>query len=220
MKILNDILEPKEMPLVITGLHNEIKLTCQYPKHSVLLCYIDGYSPLTYFPLVWTGEVKDDGLVFSGKLLLNKHMLEFVKNNLDNSYLCFKIFSTTIQGKQKFTINYASIDRVISSLPNTYLQLVNTVNEISVKLDEYINKTFTQTPIITDAEHTVIKGMVPVAIDSAGNYVWDFPFMKEKQIVLESLNVLKDISNQISQLTNRVNNLEHKLLSHIYVEYE
>lgn len=218
MKILDDVLQPKETPLVITGLHTEIKVLCKYPKGSVILCYIEGYSPLTYFPLVWTGKIKDGYLEFKGKLLFDKRMIDHINKHLDESYLCFKIYSTSIEGKQKFTINYASINRVINSLPNTYLQLVNTVNELSVKLDEYINNVISDKHFNMDKQVSV--GMVPTATDSNGNYVWDYPYMKERQIVTDSVKVLADISAQIKTLTDRVNSLEEKLLKHIYVEYE
>lgn len=218
MKIINDVLQPREIPLVITGLHTEVKVLCKYPKGSVILCCIDGYTPLTYFPLVWTGQYEDDYLVFKGKLLFDKEMIDHINKDLDNAYLSFKIYSTPVKGKQKFTINYASINRIINSLPNTYLQLVNTVNELSVKLDEYITNQITNKQFTTTVP--VSPGMVPTATDTNGNYVWDYPYMQERQIVADSVKVLSDVSAQIKILTERVNSLEEKILKHIYVEYE
>ena len=220
MKIINDILINKEAPILITGLHTDITVTVQYPKDSVLLCYIDGYTPLTYFPLVWNGECCDDGLVFRGKLLFNRSMIEFVNKSIDESYLKFKIFSTEIEGKQKFTINYTSIDRLINALPNTYLQLVNTVNSLSTRLDSYIRGDYFNNTMKFVTDNSVKKGMSPVTIDNEGNYVWDYPYMKEKQILKDTAELLKDINNQVITLTNRVNALEDKLIKHIYVEYE
>ena len=218
MKIVNDVLQPKEVPILITGLHTEVKLLCKYPKNAVILCCVEGYSPLTYFPLIWNGNIVDEYLEFSGKLLFDKNMIDHINERLDDSYLTFKIYSTQIDGKQKFTINYASINRVINALPNTYLQLVNTVNEISVKLDSYINGDLNNGTFNTN-ENTV-SGMIPIAVDNKGNYNWDYPFVKEKQIVADSIILLTDISKQITNLTNRVNSLEDQLLKHIYVEYE
>lgn len=218
MKIINDTLKAREIPLLITGLHTEIKVLCKYPKGSVILCYIEDYSPLTYFPLIWTGQYEDDYLVFKGKILLDKDMVEYINKRVDNTYLHFKIYSTPIKGRQKFTIHTASINRVLNSLPNTYLQLVNTVNELSVKLDEYINNHVSNKQLT--ATSPVSPGMVPKATDTNGNYIWDYPYMQEKQIVADSVKVLSDISAQLKVLTDRVNSLEEKLLKHIYVEYE
>lgn len=218
MKIINDILQPDETPVIVTGINTSIKVECKYPKDSTLMCYIEGYVPITYFPLSWSGETTNDGLIFTGRLLFNKQMINYIAEH-ENNYLCFKIARTKIENKQKFSINYASIERVINALPNTYMQLTESVNNLSNRVDTFVNRQYYNTRFITD-ENKTIKGMIPVAVDNNGNYKWDFPFIKEKEILNQSINLLKDISKQISLLNDRVNTIEKKLMDHIYEGYE
>lgn len=204
-------------PMLISGYNNIIEVVGKYPISSIVYCYVNGYTTELKFPLV-ASELTDNGYKFKGAVILHKKCLDYIRDNPDKEFtFTFKVNNEPIVGKQKFVIDYESALRYVMNIPDMYTMLLKTVNQISTKLEHYVNGTVQNNSFSTTG---IAPGMIPYTVNASGDYVWDYPFIKEKEAVKEALSLLQGISEQLVTLNERLHKVEQKLNNHIYQEYD
>lgn len=215
--IQNGKLTHNGAPFIISSFHNTVEVVGKYPASSVVYCYITGYTEEIKFPLVCQ-QLTDEGYIFKGQIIINKKIAEYMHKNSDKEFTFkFKFNNEPIEGECKVLINYESIMIFLNTLPDPLTQVMQSVNQLSARLDSYILK---KTSAKTLSKVGIKKGMSPIAIDNYGNYAWDYPFAKEKEALKNISQILNSISEQLSTLNSRVELVEKKLTDHIYETYE
>ena len=217
LTIVENKLVNNENPILVSGYNNTIEVIGKYAKSSVMYCYINGYTTELRFPLIAT-ELTDNGYKFTGSIILHKKCLDYINNNRDKEfYFTFKVNNEPIEGKQTFVIDYESALRYVSKIPDTYTQLLKSINILGAKLDSYINNAIKEEPFNSN---NIAPGMIPVSTGSNGSYIWEYPFIKEKEAVKNLTKLLQGISEQLLTINKRLYKVEQSLNDHIYQEYE
>lgn len=215
--IQNGKLTHNGAPFIISSFHNTVEVVGKYPASSVVYCYITGYTEEIKFPLVCQ-QLTDEGYLFKGQIIINKKIAEYMYKNSDKEFTFkFKFNNEPIEGECKVLINYESVMIFLNTLPEPVTQLIQSVNQLSTRIDSYILGTTSSKKF--DSQQAK-KGMSPIAIDNFGNYIWDYPFAKEKEALKNISQILNGISEQLSTLNSRLELVEKKVTDHIYETYE
>ena len=217
LKIVNSKLISNITPLVISSFQKTIEVIGAYPISSIVWCYINGYTEEVRFPLTCV-QLVDDGYLFRGQMFMHKKLVEYMNNNKDKTFtISFKINNEDIEGEQIILINYESVMSYINTLPDTVTQIAQNVNQLAARLDSYITNKISTEQL---NGNKIQKGMSPIAIDNYGNYIWDYPFAKEKELLKNISIILQGVSEQLNIMNDRITKVEQQVLNHVYETYD
>ena len=149
---------------------------------------------------------------------MHKKLVEYMNNNKDKTFtISFKINNEDIEGEQIILINYESVMSYINTLPDTVTQIAQNVNQLAARLDSYITGKISTEQL---NGNKIQKGMSPIAIDNYGNYIWDYPFAKEKELLKNISIILQGVSEQLNIMNDRITKVEQQVLNHVYETYD
>lgn len=197
---------------VIKSDKDDIELKGIIPVYSYVTLRVVADDYTIVVPMEFK-TVEDELTTFKTKLYLT----DFDINKLIKSskiYLRLFINQAVIPGKINLDIHPGSIARCKTNNESVLIPLSKDLICMKARLDSYMNQNYK-----FDKTNVVKKGMVPVATDSFGNYVWDFPFNATEKIVSELTQLVARQAGQITNLINRVTELETQVLDHINESY-
>lgn len=210
----NQIITDTSAILSITKLNNKISILSDIPINSVVFLKIQGFKNEYIIPM-YIEKQESDGYIFSCRVLFTSEQLDFINANPRQVYECsFEINGSSIDGSFKFTIYSVRFANQIKSNLDTLGHIMKDLAEL--KSDIYVtNKRETKSLIAVD----IAKGMVPVATGIGNEYKWDYPLANVYDKLKDLSKLVYDLSEQNTQLVQRINELETKINDHIYEQY-
>ena len=197
---------------VIESDKDDIEISGIIPVYAYVTARIIADNHTFVIPLSFKNAV-DNTSIFKGKLFLTDYDINCL-SKAESIYLKIYIDQVVIPGEIVISFNSRSIARLKTRNESVIIPLAKEVAALKARLDSYMNKNFPY-----DSTNKVVKGMVPVAVDSLGNYIWDFPFNATEQLIIElSKNVVSQ-AELIKSLTARVATLENQISDHITESY-
>lgn len=206
-EIKNNDLIIKEQVFCINTKHDRIEVIGKIPISSRVFCIVEcGFNKYD-FPLMYK-ETLTEGNVFSSVFFLDDNFLNNYRLNNTECNFYIKVNNCILNNKQALSIS----PKVSSNNSIFKDSILKEINSLKQDLVAY------KSPAIIPNQ-SIKKGMVPVATGLGNMYVWDFPFSDLHNKLTKVIELETEIANCISDLTKRVNELETKILDHIYESY-
>lgn len=212
--ITDNKLEPVEyiIPFSLSNKTIDIMVNAPMISHIYLTTDINGkYNLPMYFK-----NATPEGNVFTCELGFLKYQIDYLKEH-PNKVLEFTITinNSTVEGTFKGTVHPQLYSSFI-----TDANIIKTLQDKILELNAQIKIAQISAPAFDKTEQTLYKGMVPIATGLGNSYVWDYPFNDMRLKLLEITSLVTNLATQNTKLTERINDLETKLLNHLYEEYQ
>lgn len=207
IKVNKGNVEPIDAPYTITSYSNSLTVTGDIPSDAFVTVVINEI-PWEFFIFL---EYKDG--VFKGEIIFPENVLEFLRTSKFEFFnFKIKINGFNINGEIPFKINFKSLLKNGKTIKeNDYKLLKQDLFRIQRKLDCYIGGMFHNS--LETYQENIKEGMVPIALDSQGNYKWDFPFSNLENVVRNLTNLVKELSQIQVQNVEKINQLELDLFN-------
>ena len=214
LKVIDNQLEPIENVIPITISNKTVELAAHLPVNAsiYLKTNIHGeyYSPFGFV------RTEEDFNIFSCSIVLLNNQVQYLKQKPTKA-IKFEVVvnDALVEGSFKCSVHPQLLDtfsvnaNVIKELQDKYTQLY---------ADFYKDKY--ESPKFDKDSQPLAKGMVPVATGVGSEYNWDYPLDNLREHVIKLSQLVLDLSEQNSQLTKRVNELEVKVNEHVYEQYQ
>lgn len=214
LQIVENQLSELESVQVITFSNKTISLVVDAPMQALitLKTNIDGdcFIPLQFI------ETLPEGNKFIGDLVFTNPQINYLKAH-PKKVLSFtvEINNEAAKGSFKCHIHPQLIDQFSTNTSLLY-EIYTRYNKLVADLykEKFSNPQYQQ------AEQPLGRGMVPVATGVGNEYKWDYPLNNIRERVLALSQLVLNLSEQNTQLTNRVNELESKVNEHVYEQYQ
>ena len=210
----NKIVSDTSAVLGLTKLNNKISVLTDAPIDSVIFLKINGFKNEYVIPM-YIERTEETGHIFSCEILFTSSQIDFINSNPKQVYNCsFEINRSNVEGSFKFTIYSVKF----AYQNKTNLDIIGQIVKDLAEIKSYIyvnNKTETNTLFAVD----IAKGMVPIATGIGNEYKWDYPLVNVYDKLKDLSKLVLDLSEQNTQLVQRINELETKINDHVYEQY-
>lgn len=173
------------------------------PRATVISCKIKIGTYVHEFFIPHTG-VKENCNVFSSPVVINDTLIDTALKNNSQGLLTFTINKAEVTSNQEITFDCNALRYHRFGAKDQLYYVVQELNKVKQMLSNKEEK-----PLV--GKYTQ-PGMLAYAIDSKGNYTWDFPDNTPIQALTE-LSIRQQ--ELITSLTRRVAELEETLHNHI-----
>lgn len=207
-EIKDNSLITKEQVFCIKTKHDKIEVIGEIPISSRVFCIAKCGMNTYSFPLMYK-ETTNTGNVFSSIFFVDDGFLNHYRLN-ENAECCFsiKVDNCLLENTQKLSIS-PRVSANNSIFKDSILKEINSLKQDLVAFKSNTLETNTN----------MKKGMIPIATGLGEEYLWDYPFSDLHNKLVKTIELEKQIAECISDLTKRVNDLETKILDHIYESY-
>lgn len=209
-KLINSCLNTNSSFYTIDRPTAKLEVITNLPISSVIECEILGLGFDYKFPLIYNYSL-DEGNVFGNIFLIDDKVANYIRTHPNNEYKFRLIVNNKIiNNEQKLRFS----PKVIANYNNMYYELLKEIAYLKQDLLAFRSSR----GIRLDAK--VSKGMVPVSTGNKGEYIWDYVNGNIAEQLKSLADVVKDLVDSNSNLSDRLIKIEENLTNYMYKEYD